>query len=96
MKYANTGDIILFKGFSKAASVQRFFTRSKYDHVAVILRAANDRLLLFESTSELGVSILDWKVFYEIGWLDKYDRIVYRKLKYHRNEETINKASVLL
>jgi len=91
LKYANTGDIILFRGYSKGSSLQRLFTCSKYDHVGVVLKTFDDSILLFESTSDLGVSFIDWNLFYQIGWVSKYDRVVYRKLKMNRTDEIVEK-----
>jgi len=47
---ADTGDLIFFKGRTMGSKVQRFFTRCDFDHVAIILRYKNDKLVLFEST----------------------------------------------
>ena len=48
---ACTGDILLFRGKSAAAKLQRGFTRSKYDHVAMILRYSSGLLALLEATA---------------------------------------------
>lgn len=39
------------------SKVQRLFTNSDYDHVAMILRASNRDVFLLESTSSAGVAI---------------------------------------
>ena len=38
MKYAETGDVLLFKDNHTFAKVQRFFTNSEVDHVGVVYR----------------------------------------------------------
>jgi hypothetical protein len=37
--------------------VQRLFTNSDYDHVAMILRASNQEMFMLESTSNAGVAV---------------------------------------
>ena len=47
---ADTGDLILFKGSSVATKVMRTVTRSEYDHVAMLLRYSNGKLVILEAT----------------------------------------------
>jgi hypothetical protein len=47
---AETGDIVFFRGKSLGGKVQRFFTRSEFDHVGLILRYKNEKIVLFEAT----------------------------------------------
>jgi hypothetical protein len=49
-KIADTGDILLFTGTSFVTRVQRALTMSEYDHVAMLLRYSNGKLVMFEST----------------------------------------------
>lgn len=49
-KLADTGDILLFTGSSFVTRVQRAITMSDYDHVAMLLRYSNGKLVMFEST----------------------------------------------
>ena len=94
---AETGDILLFQGKSKGSALQRFITWSKYDHVAVVLKCMDDKVLIFESTGENGVDILDWKLFIEKGWPHLYHKIVYRKLRGERsNDQLIKFESFIL
>lgn len=48
-KKVDTFDILLFRGLHNMAKVQRFFTRSDYDHVAIFLRSGTD-LYFLEAT----------------------------------------------
>lgn len=41
LEMGDTFDIILFKNKSLISKVQRIFTNSDYDHVAMLLRASN-------------------------------------------------------
>ena len=45
----DTLDLLLFRGLHAGAKVQRFFTRSEYDHVAIFLRSGED-LYFLEAT----------------------------------------------
>lgn len=47
---ACTGDLLLFTGKTVASKLQRSFTRSEYDHVAMILRYNSGMLGLLEAT----------------------------------------------
>ena len=40
------------------SKVQRFFTRCDFDHVAIILRYKNEKIVLFESTGTSVISVL--------------------------------------
>jgi hypothetical protein len=82
---ADTGDILLFKGQTLATKVQRAVTRSEYDHVAMILRYSNGKLVLLESTGTTGVAVLEWDVFLANKWQNLYDKIVYRSLRINRS-----------
>lgn len=62
-------------------------TRSKYDHVALIVRFPNGRLAIFESLRETGVTIVEWDRFMNKKWYDLYSRIVYRRLHSERTPE---------
>ena len=39
------------------SKVQRIFTNSDYDHTAMLLKTANNELLMLEATSNSGVAI---------------------------------------
>jgi hypothetical protein len=61
-------------------------TRSKYDHVALILRYTNEKVVIFESLSETGVGICEWDRFLNQKWNNMYDLVVYRKLYLTRSK----------
>lgn len=82
---ADTGDILLFKSSSFVTKVQRTITRSEYDHVAMLLRFSNGKLVIFESTGQTvlkfdnyfeiclqGVGVLNWDNFTKNEWHSAY------------------------
>jgi hypothetical protein len=83
---ANTGDIILFQGSTGLAKLQRVFTRSKYDHVALTVRNASDELCFFEAMQGEGVNVVRWNDFKINKWYALYTQISYRRLSAERNE----------
>ena len=46
LQTGNTFDILLFKNKSLMSKMQRIFTNSDYDHTAMLLRTANNDLLM--------------------------------------------------
>ena len=51
-RIADTGDLLLFQGSSFATKVQRVITMSDYDHVGMVLRYSNGKIVVFESTGQ--------------------------------------------
>lgn len=85
---AKTGDILIFRGFECPAKIQRFYTRSEYDHVALLIRN-NGVLQVYEATSKEGCKIRPWEHFIMYLWNLLYDKIVYRELEINiENEKT--------
>ena len=85
-RVAETGDILLFQSKTIASQLQRVVTSSKFDHVALVVRLSQDRLVIFESLRETGVATCDWDRFITKKWNEMYNLIVYRKLKTVRDE----------
>ena len=52
---ADSGDVLLFKCDNIMSGLQRTFTNSEYDHIAMFLRFANGQLVYFESSANMGV-----------------------------------------
>ena len=77
--YAKTGDILLFRGFECSAKIQRFYTKSIYDHVAILFRK-NGILYVYEATAKDGCKSRPWRKFINYLWFLLYDKMVYRKL----------------
>jgi hypothetical protein len=48
---ADTGDVLLFTTHNVGGQMQRFVTRSKFDHVAMVLKYSDGRIMMLEATS---------------------------------------------
>ena len=82
---AETGDILIFKGRELSSKLQRFFTKNEYDHVAIIIKTSY-RLEIYESNGNCGVKLRSWNDYIANGWINSFDKIVYRKLLYNENK----------
>lgn len=58
--------------------MQRFFTQSEFDHVAMVLRLDNNEVFLFEATSNVGVNLLSWDLFMKSKCYSAYSQIAFR------------------
>lgn len=90
-RYASTGDILLFKGNSHLAKVQRFFTRSKYDHVAMLMRYASGELGFLEAIQNDGVQVISWDDFKTNNWHNLYSVMSFRQLTANRSESMLQR-----
>ena len=77
---ANSGDIILFKGYSNDSKFQRFLTSAEYDHVGIMVKNKYG-LNLYESTGKDGAKLRPWEDFITYYWYLLYDVMSFRKLK---------------
>ena len=77
---ANTGDIVLFRGYAKESRLQRLITSADYDHVGILFRKDNI-LHLYESTGKDGVKLRPWSEFITYLWYLLYEKMAYRPLK---------------
>ena len=77
---ANSGDIILFKGYSNDSKFQRFLTGADYDHVGIMVKNKYG-LNLYESTGKDGTKLRPWEDFITYYWYLLYDVMSFRKLK---------------
>ena len=93
---AATGDVLLFSGRDLASKAQRFLTRSKYDHVALLLRYSSDQLAILEATSLEGVQVLLWTDFLKFKWHLMYSRLVYRPLEYERSGKMLRELELFI
>jgi len=82
--WANTGDLMFFKGRSFGGKLQRMFTLSQFDHVAMVLRDKSDKILLFEATGNAGVTLMSWDTFLGQEYQRLYDNISVRFLEFTR------------
>ena len=74
-----TGDVLLFKGYSKESQFQRFVTGDDYDHVALLIKK-EDELHVFEATGYDGIKLRSWDEFIIYYWYLLYDIMSFRKL----------------
>ena len=77
---ANTGDILLFKGYAKESKVQRIITNADYDHVAILVKK-DGILQVYESTGKEGVQLRPWHEFITFLWYLLYDKMSFRALQ---------------
>lgn len=55
----STGDLVLFSGSGIISASIKFFTRSKYSHIGMVLRLEHDFLAIWESTTLSPIIDLD-------------------------------------
>jgi hypothetical protein len=91
VKMVDHCDILLFR--SKNFNIQRLVLNSEYDHVGLLFRDPNDKILVIEATGNLGVHMSYWDRFVERGWVRLYDRLAYRKLRYARDSAFIDRLA---
>lgn len=95
LKWAKTGDVIIFRGNECPARCQRCFTQADYDHVGLFIKKEQG-LFVFESTSKDGVKLRPWIEFVVYFWNLLYEKMVYRELiielpEKEKIQENINK-----
>eukprot|EP01016_Furgasonia_blochmanni_P036017 TRINITY_DN4054_c0_g2_i16.p1 TRINITY_DN4054_c0_g2~~TRINITY_DN4054_c0_g2_i16.p1 ORF type:complete len:261 (+),score=4.39 TRINITY_DN4054_c0_g2_i16:142-924(+) len=84
-----TGDLLLFRSKNFTSKIQRSFCGSDYDHVGILLRFADDQIVVLESTAGDGVDICLWEMFTEKKWHLLFEKLVYRPLICERPSNTI-------
>ncbi|CAD8080464.1 unnamed protein product [Paramecium primaurelia] len=78
LKIVESGDLLLFETNNTGAKLQRVFTNTKYDHVAIAIKMANKYLFVFDANADTGVTFMEWSQFIEIN--DLYEKLAIRKL----------------
>lgn len=86
---AKTGDILLFKGFDKKSKLQRLYTKSEFDHVALLIRF-NNVLYFYDATNENGCKLKTFNEFFNRFCFLSFEKIVYRRLFINVNSNNIN------
>ena len=74
LQTANTFDILLFKNRTLISKVQRIFTNSDYDHVAMLIKSSHKEVYLFEATSNSGVAVFPLRALVDLGVKKLYMR----------------------
>ncbi len=77
-------------------SVQRLVTRSRFDHVGVLVRDYAGTLFILEATQSNGVNTFNWTNYVEQKQYKEIERIVYRHMKYDRSGEATHKLGEFL
>jgi len=88
---ADTLDILLFQSNNLRSKLQRSFTRSQYDHVAIILRYGDNEMSFLEAESPGGVGICNWNTFMRNRWYNLYKYIWFRHIEIERNDDFFGK-----
>ena len=78
---ADSGDLLLFQARGWFTGLQRTVTGSQFDHVAIILRYADSRVVYFESTATTGVALYSWDAFVSSALHEVYAKVSFRKLR---------------
>ena len=91
LKLAENGDLLLFRGKNFGSKLQRCITRSKFDHVALVIKFDNGEVGFLEASRAFGVSLTYWDKLFRKDWKKIYSEIWYRKLDVERNNEMIDK-----
>ena len=79
VKEANTGDILLFKNYSKKNSFQRKLLVSEYNHISLIIKSNND-LKLYDCIQDSGMRLLNFSGCMSSMWYLGSKKISLRKL----------------
>ena len=79
LRYASHLDILFMRSRSKISYLHRFFMRSHYNHVGILLKDEMEKAYLLEVVSERGVIISPLSHFLSSCHED-YEEIGYRKL----------------
>ncbi|OMJ66626.1 hypothetical protein SteCoe_36461 [Stentor coeruleus] len=90
LKNADSGDILLFQSKNYKSLLQRCFTRSKYDHVGLVLKFFNGEIGFIEANLLHGVVFTYWDQFFCKEQKKLYKKIVYRQLNLTRSESMLS------
>ena len=82
----------MFRGSRGATAVTRAVTFSEFDHVAIVLRLADETDVHFiEATGGPGVTLNRWdNIKKHIGEDKFYNKIVYRKVNFNDNHKILD------
>jgi hypothetical protein len=85
----DTGDILLFRGRDRSASILRSVTRASYDHVALLLKTAQGEVLILEATGKSGVQAVSWTSFKAWHWHKCYQHLAVRRVYFDRQADLL-------
>lgn len=84
MENCNNGDILLFRGKKINNKLLRSITRSKYDHVGLVVRGPAGPYL-FDATGD-GICLHTFKKFARKRWYEPYQYVCRRALKWKNTD----------
>ena len=99
LEIADTGDILLFQTGTKTGTFIRKITGGSFDHVAMILRFESEENEVFfvEASGNYGVALNKWSsVRKHVGKNKFYERLVYRRVNFERDDELVDCLEVFL
>ena len=70
--------------------MQRLVTRSRFDHVGLVIRSYTQELTVAEATFHRGVSMFTWRDFIELNQHIYYNQVVWRQLTYNKARQHIS------
>ena len=79
VKEANTGDILLFKNYSRKESFQRKIMGSEYNHISLVIKN-NNNLRLYDCIQDIGIRLLNIFDCMKLMWNLGAKKISLRKL----------------
>ncbi|KRX03224.1 hypothetical protein PPERSA_09236 [Pseudocohnilembus persalinus] len=84
-RFCETGDVLLFETDNIGAVLQRKVTRSKYDHVGIVVRFSENDVRVFDANCDTGVTLMQWEQFIDEN--DLYTKVAIRRLIYSKKSE---------
>lgn len=87
---AQCGDLLLFRGKNFGCKLQRCITRSKFDHIGLVIRFKSGEIGFLEASRAYGVSLTYWDTYFKKDWKKIYSEIWYKKLDLVRTSEMIS------
>ena len=79
VRKANTGDILLFKNYSKKNSFQRKILSSEYNHISLIIKN-NNKMQLYDCIEDTDIRLLDFVDCMSMMWNLGFKKVAWRKL----------------
>ena len=89
LSQADNGDLLLFISRNSGSTLQRCLTRTKYDHVGLILKFENQEIGFIEATRPYGVVFTYWDEFFQREFKKHYKSVSYRKLEVVRTKKML-------
>ena len=79
VREANSGDILLFKNYSKKNFCQRKIMKSEYNHISLIIKK-NNSLKIYDCIEDIGIRLLNFVDLISLMWNLDFKKLAFRKL----------------